>query len=172
MNGETRIELGVRIEAEMPNPSYIDALETIDWLDDRGYLREPATPIEEDQIRKGDRYRAEYDVVGPGEPLIHYSGEEPSPIRKHYSVEQVHGGGSPRPMIFNRARLENLAFFLIERPDEKQQLPTEPGATVKMRKNHQWTRMNAGGWISTDGSILHHGLVQEIADEHGFEVLS
>ena len=171
MNGETRIDLGVRIEAEMPNPSYIDALETIDWLDDRGYLREPATPIDEDQIRKGDRYRAEYDVVGSGEPLIHYGGEAPSTVRKHYSVEQVHGGGTPRPMVFNRVRLENLTFFLIERPEEKQKLPTEPGATVQLRY-HPWVRMNTGAWVSTDGSVLQHDQVQELADEHGFEVLS
>lgn len=50
-------------------------------------------------------------------------------------------------------------------------LPSMPGATVKMRKHHQWVRTVTGSWISTDGSILDEDGAQEIADEHGFEVI-
>lgn len=50
-------------------------------------------------------------------------------------------------------------------------LPNTPGATVKMRKHHQWVRTTTGAWISTDGSVLDQDGAQEIADEHGFAII-
>lgn len=67
--------------------------------------------------------------------------------------------------------LERLGGITVV-PDLKPTLlPSVPGATVKMRKHHQWVRTVTGAWISADGSILDEDGAQKTADEHGFEVM-
>lgn len=78
------------------------------------YVNEAGYPIESYEIREGDKYRVEYEIVRPTMELRTDDRMTATQTIKHTS-ERVSDGTDPRPRTFSLDTLLNVRYFLIER---------------------------------------------------------
>lgn len=75
-------------------------------------LRHSGTPIDPDDIRKGDWYRVEYEIVRPKMELRTSDLIPATQTTKHTS-ERIADGKDPRPHRFSLDTLRNVEFYLL-----------------------------------------------------------
>lgn len=130
-------------------------------LSRHGYLRDPGTPIEPGDIRKGDRYRVEYDLLWS--PLeLRLSETDPPTVQSRHTTEKVWNGGNLGPNFWSSQRVENTAYFLLERAE--QVLPDTPGLPFKVKDasgGESYAAATPGGAYLVQGTVLRPAEVRE-----------
>lgn len=87
----------------------------VEYLNRHGWIRDPGRLIDPNDIRKGDRYRVEWDSVRTY-PSVNYGGTPAPKSHSRHTLEKVSGGGDPRIMRGSWEEHSHVRFFLLERP--------------------------------------------------------